>query len=337
MTVFSLYIKEADASESEIYEMEENCVMQHPEKDIKKLTERFLRGKISREEFEHFLEQLSEDDPAVNDTLESHFDEILADYHKDTSVTRQITPRPKWLGLAASIVLILGFGYWLIDGQESSTQFITYQTGYGEQFSQMLEDSSTITLNAGSELFYLPFDVQAQRKVVFEGEGYFEIAKDSLKPFLIQSKDLIIRVVGTAFNVEAYPDEDFYRVSVTEGVVKVGFGGEQGGFQEELTKGQAILYNKAEGTYTLEKAAPAFWKEQVLAFHKTPFDQVIRKLERWYGLDLEVVDPTLYQLKLNGQFVDKDIHEMIRAIAYLANKDSVKDKQLIKIKPLPMK
>ncbi|WP_186758219.1 FecR family protein [Echinicola salinicaeni] len=310
--------------------------MKHPEKDIKKLTERFLSGKISREEFEHFLEQFSEDDPAVNDMLESHFDEILSEYHGENSNIRQINPWPKWTGLVASVVLILGFGFWLINGQEAASHYITYQTAYGEQSSHILEDSSSITLNAGSKLYYLPFDEQDQRKIAFEGEAYFDIAKDSIKPFLIESQELKIRVVGTAFNVEAYPDEDFYRVSVTEGIVKVGFGGDGVNYQEELTKGQSIIYDKRKGTYKLEKALSALWKEQVLVFHKTPFDQVIRKLERWYGLDLEVVDHSLYQLRLNGRFVDKDIHEMIRAIAYLANKDSVKDKQLIKIKSLPM-
>ncbi|AWW28775.1 hypothetical protein DN752_00750 [Echinicola strongylocentroti] len=310
--------------------------MQQPEKDKAKLTELFLSGQISRDEFEAFLEKFSDDSPEINDTLENHFGEILEDYHRDDSKSRKISLYPSWLAVAASVILVLGFGFWMVRDQISSP-YITFQTSYGEQSSYTLEDSSTITLNAGSELSYVPFGKQDERKVSFKGEAYFQIAKDSIKPFLIQSNALNIRVVGTAFNVEAYPDEDFFRVAVSEGTVKVWFGEDEGAFHEYLTKGQSILFDKANGTYHLEEAKPVLWKEQVLVFDNTPFDQVIRKLERWYGLDLEVVDPELKALKLNGQFVNKDIHEMIRAIAYLVNKDTVNNKHLIKINPMPMK
>ncbi|GAB3647165.1 FecR domain-containing protein [Echinicola sediminis] len=310
--------------------------MQRSDKDMKALTEKFLSGKISREEFENFLEQAANKPPEMDEVLEDHFGKMLSEQEEALGKSRSIKPRPLWLGIAASLVLLIGFSLWLTIGQDEDVQYLSHRTSYGEQSSFTLEDSSRIRLNAGSELSYRAFHQQEARKVAFSGEAFFEIAKNREKPFLIKSGELSIRVVGTAFNVEAYPEEDFFRVSVTEGIVQVGFEGENGKHPSELTAGQSILYRKHTGTYQIEDSPLIGWKDKVLVFEKTPFDQVVRKLERWYGLDLEVVDPALHQLTLNGRFVDKDIHEMIRAIAFLANKDSIAEESLIKISPLPM-
>ncbi|AGA79642.1 FecR domain-containing protein [Echinicola vietnamensis] len=309
--------------------------MSNTNRDIKALTERYLKGEISRAEFELMLEEFSSESQAVEEVLQDHFEQVMDAYHPaQTTPQHRLAP---WMAVAASLLLLLGIGAGvLFFGAQPSSELVSHQTAYGEQSDYILEDSSHVYLNAGSTLAYEPFKPEKGRVVTFQGEGFFDIFRDVSRPFTIHSGEMDIQVLGTAFNVEAYPEEDFYRVTVTEGKVAVSSHSIPN-LSETLTKGQSIVIQKDSGSYRVEAAAEILWKARILAFDKTPFDQVIRKMERWYGVELEVVDSSLYKLTLNGRFADKDVHEMIRAIAFLANKEHTQNPELIKINPLPMK
>ncbi|GGF46266.1 FecR domain-containing protein [Echinicola rosea] len=308
--------------------------MPNSNKNIKGLTERYLRGEISREEFEVMLEEFSSGNQEVEEVLQRHFEQVMEEHHPEQKPNRQLGS--PWWAIAASVLLVLGVVTILIlVTHQNAPEYITYDTAYGEQSDFLLEDSSHVYLNAGSTLAFEGFGSQKDREVTLSGEAFFDIARDESRPFIIHSGEMDIRVLGTAFNVEAYPEEDVIKVTVTEGIVAINNSNPD--IEQKLTAGQSIVFNRANGNYEMESAQEILWKERILAFDKTPFDQVIRKMERWYGVDLEVMDSSLHQLTLNGRFANKDVHEMIRAIAFLANKEHTSNPQLIQVNPLPMK
>ncbi|QDH80522.1 DUF4974 domain-containing protein [Echinicola soli] len=307
--------------------------MPNSKRNISGLTERYLKGEISREEFELMLEEFTSGSQEVEEVLQRHFEQVMEQHHPEQKPAKRLIP--SW-AIAASVLLVLGVGTVLLFFTNQNTpQYITYETAYGEQSDFLLEDSSHVYLNAGSTLAFESFGSQNHREVTFSGEAFFDIARDESRPFIIHSGQMDIQVLGTAFNVEAYPEEHIVKVTVTEGKVAV-HDNIHPKLEQILTAGQSIVFDKKNGNYQMESAQEILWKERILAFERTPFDQVVRKMERWYGVDLEVVDPSLFQLTLNGRFADKDVHEMIRAIAFLANKEHTKNPQLIKINPLPM-
>ncbi|MDO7744679.1 MAG: FecR domain-containing protein, partial [Pedobacter sp.] len=107
-------------------------------------------------------------------------------------------------------------------GQSKSNALNTLSTAIGETYIITLPDQTKVWLNAASSLTYNPaLTVNGLRKVKLSGEGYFEVAKDKEHPFIVESGTQSIEVLGTHFNVNAYPDESAYRTTLLEGSVKV--------------------------------------------------------------------------------------------------------------------
>ncbi|ERJ60461.1 FecR family protein [Sphingobacterium paucimobilis] len=168
----------------------------------------------------------------------------------------------------------------------------------GETYRLRLPDGSEVWLNASSSLKYpANFTALNERRVQLKGEAYFEIAKNKQKPFVVQSTGQEVRVLGTHFNVNAYSDENEIKTTLLEGIVRVSSlksqillkPGEQSIFQNE----------KIEVTSTDIESATA-WKNGLFMFNNENLASVMRKISRWYDLDVKYEDKSLENLPFEG-------------------------------------
>jgi len=156
----------------------------------------------------------------------------------------------------------------------------------GGQYMLILPDNSKVWLNSGSSLTYATTFTGAQRVVELIGEGYFEIAKDAEHPFVVKSGRSNVRVLGTHFNVSAYPNEKLNEVTLAEGSVMLTVG-------KQFTKikpGQQASFNQHDDLIALKEvdAEEAIdWKNGYFQFDNASMERVMNKVKRWYNIDIE--------------------------------------------------
>ena len=161
----------------------------------------------------------------------------------------------------------------------------TLTTVNGETYQVRLPDGSSVWLNAASSLSYpLSFASQKERRVALRGEGYFEIAKDSKHPFIVKTDKQEVEVLGTHFNINAYPDEAVVATTLLEGAVRLTTGTNS----QMLRPGEQAINDK--GAIRIRKAdlnAITDWKNDEFFLDKMDFRTAMRKIARWY--DIEVI------------------------------------------------
>lgn len=160
----------------------------------------------------------------------------------------------------------------------------TLSTANGETYQVKLPDGTMVWLNAASTLtFPATFASLQERRVKLTGEGYFEVAPNKTIPFRVETPNQEITVVGTHFNVNSYLDEQVEVTTLVEGLVKVSSGKQRRSLQpgQQATVAQGIAVRQAD-----MEAAMA-WKNGMFVFNKEPLEQIMRKVARWY--DVEIV------------------------------------------------
>ncbi len=184
---------------------------------------------------------------------------------------------------------------------------IAYETATGEVIKEMqyntlynprgskvidmkLSDGSHVWLNAGSSVIYPVAFIGNERKVTVDGEAYFEIAHDAAKPFKVSKGDMMVEVLGTHFNVNAYNDEPDLKVTLIEGAVNV----TNGTAKTQLKPGQqTVLNNKvqlspATAVNTDEIIA---WKDGLFHFESADLKSILREFARWYNIEIVYEGP----------------------------------------------
>jgi transmembrane sensor len=176
--------------------------------------------------------------------------------------------------------------YTLKDVKKSGkVNYNTLSTARGEQYQIILPDGTKVWLNAASSILYPEnFLSLSERKVELVGEAYFEVAKNKHKPFYVKSKNQTVEVLGTHFNVNSYGDETAVKTTLLEGSVKIN------GTTILKPNEQAIVNGNNISVIPVIAESFVDWKEGVFAFKREDIYSVMRKISRWY--DVEVV----YQL-----------------------------------------
>ena len=194
---------------------------------------------------------------------------------------------PVWWRYAAAALAVLGlFALWrlFLSVPAGLPLAQIYETDPGEQRSVTLPDGSTVVLNAASFLGVAEGFGETERRLELRGEGFFDVASDPERPFLIQTGKVTTQVTGTAFNLRAYADAPEIKLTVTEG--KVAFSELRSGQKQEVSAGMAAVFDRGEGeirTAAFDDRAAA-WREGWLVFENTPLAEVWRTLERRYGV-----------------------------------------------------
>jgi transmembrane sensor len=169
---------------------------------------------------------------------------------------------------------------------QARTGLNTLSTAKGETYQLRLPDGSNVWLNAASSITYpANFAQHKERHVKLEGEAYFEVTKDRTRPFIVETRDQQVRVLGTHFNISSYADEPFIRTALLEGAVRVNSGSNA---TVVLSPGQQAVNNKGKlAVSETDSFAEADWKSGRFSFRNEKIESVMRKLVRWYNIEVQ--------------------------------------------------
>jgi transmembrane sensor len=163
--------------------------------------------------------------------------------------------------------------------------FNTLTTAKGETYQVRLPDGTLIWLNAASSLKYpVSFTKLKSRHVELSGEAYFEVAKDKVHPFVVESNGQQVQVLGTHFNVNAYVDEASTNTTLLEGSIKV----IAAGSAVVIKPGQQATFS--DNRISIEEVnvnAAVDWKNGKFRFKNEPLASILRKISRWYDVQIE--------------------------------------------------
>ena len=252
--------------------------------------EKELKYLLSRQ----FNELLPEDD-----LDKKNLDHILYRIHYEinTRLSRQkawsFDNIVKWtLRIAGVIVLPLINLYW---NTNTITKAILKKETWVEikapawtraQFS--LPDGTTGWLNSNSSVKYNG-NFNTDRQVTLNGEAFFDVFKDKKRPFIVNTNEVNVKVLGTRFNIASYENEKNVEVVLEEG--KLVFNDKEMNKSYTMNPNDLVIYDKTQKDFSTEVVQPQkylSWTEGKLVFRNDPLDVIARRLERWYNIDVEV-------------------------------------------------
>lgn len=224
-------------------------------------------------------------------------------------------------GAAATLLILLGFSFYF-NWFAPDTEPLKLTTELGSRSKVVLPDGTSVMLNAGSELIY-QFDRRKRtRNVQFSGEGYFEVEKNKA-PFIVRMQEgLRLTVLGTKFNLSAYPDDAVIKTTLTEGKVELHDSKTE---LLVLTPGQTGSFDKNSGKLYYSAEEPRYnlsWMEKKLYMDNMSLKNVARTLERWYDVEITFAGENIGEnIHYTGVLQEKSIFDVFKALNEISKID----------------
>jgi len=260
-----------------------------------------------------------------------------------------LTRKPALYYSAASLLLLMGALICLLHilpgkSKTNSNDFYTISTKAGEKKKITLPDSTEVWLNADSRLEYpAGFKSDSIRTVTFTGEAYFKVRHDEKHPFIIHTKKMEIRDIGTEFNVKSYPDEALEEATLVSGIIEVSLHTNERRIllkpNEKIVVYQNKHFEKYSFTDSTKKDAPVqdiqingyqiatikknpliqtfsetAWMQNDLVFKNEPFEELAKTMERKYAVKIIIADNHIKQYQLTGIFRDETIDQALKEL-----------------------
>lgn len=236
-----------------------------------------------------------------------------------------------WRKVAAACIgiALLGGGVWFYFTYKPRS--LTYQTTYGEIKRINLPDGTIVTLNARSMLSITPGFNQLNRTVYLEGEAYFQVKGKAAIPFIVRpgtpkrATGLMVTVLGTSFDVSAFSDDPTIAIALKEGKVSVNppGSGAPGDGEMVLAPGEEAVFHKNSRRLVLEKKfnpkARLAWQGQDLYFQDADIAEVLRKLERFYGVSFSTTSLRSRQWHLSGEYRRQTLTDVLESLSFNYN------------------
>lgn len=283
----------------------------------------------SDESWQNFLQRIEDKNLIKGQSEETRYQEIRH-YQQEINKRRN----QNWLlKIAASIVLIFSVAYyfWHIStktGEPASFPYVTTMleknTEKGQKLTVFLKDGTKVILNSESKLVYPQFFDDSLRLVYLTGEAFFVVAKNEKVPFKVISTSAETTVLGTQFNINSQSENQSV-ISVISGSVSVKLTSTTSADENtvQLNPGESVIanndYNDLKVTgFDFEETV--LWKEGILYFERAGFNQLIEKLEHWYGVDFEIIGSKNIEDKhYSGKFDNESLKNVLESISFSKN------------------
>lgn len=188
---------------------------------------------------------------------------------------------------------------------------------YGKKSMIVLSDGTKVWLNAGSQLIYPAVFINKDRKVTLIGEAFFDVAKNPKRPFIVSASDVRVHVLGTRFDISAYPEDKVVQTVLEEGKVNLiyltkGILGREN--VVEMKPNQMVEFNKTSGEASsaiVDVSKYVSWKDGLLEFEKVDLGRALMQVERFYNVKIHLADPVIGSYKLSGKLDLKDEPEKV--------------------------
>jgi ferric-dicitrate binding protein FerR (iron transport regulator) len=278
--------------------------------------EKELKSLLSRQ----FDELLHEDDVDIK-----NLDHILYRIHYD--INTRLSARNRWsfdniikwtLRIAVVIILPLAILAGIHLYNESHLQkkeaWVEIKAPAWTRAQFSLPDGTTGWLNGNSSLKYSG-NFNSDRQVTLSGEAFFDVFKDTKRPFIVKTNEVSASVLGTRFNIASYENENKVELVLEEGKLVLN--------DKELKKSYTmkpndlVIYDKSLKDFSNEVVQPqkyTSWTEGKLVFRNDPLDVVARRLERWYNIDVELNASSTEDFRWRATFVDVSLEEVLNLL-----------------------
>lgn len=232
------------------------------------------------------------------------------------------------IGLVATLLIVLGLFLFRTaqpdapkrTGGPVATALVVIHNGSTILKRQLLPDGTVIWLKPNSRITYAEkFSAHKFRQVSLSGEAFFDVKRDTLRPFIIKTGNINTKVLGTSFNIKAYGNSDRAEVSVITGKVLVYLDkpiNKKRNTAVYLLPNQKAVYSKAtaelqkENDFTLK-----IWKRDNFSFDDTPIPEVIRILEKHFSIKIQVIDPEINKYTLKADFNHQNLPNILELLS----------------------
>ena len=220
---------------------------------------------------------------------------------------------------AAAAVVLLCLSVWTAYLYMQPATIQTVST-LAETRTVRLPDGTSVTLNHYSSLSYPERFKSDNREVELSGEAYFEVSKDPKHPFIVQTETIDVQVLGTHFNVDAYPDNPDVKTTLLTGSVAVS--NKNNSVRMVLKPNEVAIYNKVEQKLTrkvLENAGDEIsWRHGEFIFDDLPLQEIARELSNSFGTTIHIADSTLQNYRITARFRNGEDLDAILSVLHNA-------------------
>jgi len=315
---------------------------------------KYLHGNCTEKEFEQILFWIREEsqsisskgivqeiweefEPDAGPVERTKYNRILNKIHHQINInqntSQSIIPRASSKNRILSIITrvaailllpVLGLFFYtnLSDREHFAANFndLEVEAPNGSRTHIELGDGTKVWLNHGSKLKY-PYRFEGKnRKVFLTGEAYFEVAHNSKFPFIVGTTRLDVKATGTAFNVSAYLDDPLVQTTLVEGKVII-YGGKSNREIKALTPGERLIFDVIKNVYSIEKGNTVkytAWKDGMLVFKNDMIEEVAKKLERWYNIDVEIKSGKIKEFPFTATFTDETLPQVLELMSLVS-------------------
>ncbi|MCG6190031.1 FecR family protein [Maribellus maritimus] len=236
----------------------------------------------------------------------------------------------RWRVAASIFVLVgvIGILYFLSNNYSKtnvkSNLYTSVFTENGQRSVVVLPDSSIVWLNSGTTLSYLGDFSNQNRKVVLNGQAFFQVSHKRDHPFLVEANGFVVTVMGTKFDVSAYSEVNEIAVVLESGKVKLTHQ-DSDSFSYTMKPGEKAIASLADNREIeisrVDAGVYSSWKEGKLIFRNSPMKDVIEKLRKWYNVNIEITDPEVYNSIFSGTVKNESYEEIFRLIGIACKVD----------------
>lgn len=222
--------------------------------------------------------------------------------------------------IAAVLVIPLLCAVWLLYAdRQPGVEWLEQQVPCGETAELALPDGTLLHLNSGSHITYPSAFTGKERRIFVEGEIFADVAKNPRKPFIIQSGEVGIRVLGTKFNFKSYANTDCVEVLLVEGSVQFDINTKARKQQLVMKPGDMVQYDRASGDIDLTSFRPGYFKSfaenRAIHFFNLRMRDIAADLERLFGTQIVILDETLAQARYFAYFTNNEnLDQILSAI-----------------------
>lgn len=238
------------------------------------------------------------------------------------------------IAAALLIPLILGGIYLIMQNSARNNTYAEISAPKGSRVQFTLPDGSEGHLNGGSSLRY-PVNFADNRNLSLSGEAYFEVAQDKRHPFTVQTKYVDVQVFGTKFDVCAYEGDEEIFTTLEEGSVMVY--NKTAKTSGMLNPGEQNVINTRNGKMQNIKVKTNLytsWKDEMIRFNNSPFDEVVKKIERWYGVKINLDKNLKYSENYTFTVRTESLRELLGLLSFTTPLSFKIDNDTVMIYPL---
>lgn len=241
-------------------------------------------------------------------------------------------------------LLIVVIAQFLVNNHAKAPSLLTIRTNPGMTTVATLPDGTEVILNSNSVLTYPAEFVGRERRLSLQGEAYFSVTKDAEHPFIVSTSNAAaIKVYGTKFNVEAYPDEPTITATLQEGSIAMLYKNKmQKDCEQKIVPGEKVIYSDFSKSVNVENTdveVAMSWTSGKFIFRNTSIEEVLNTLSKRYDVDFKVQNKKVYSNAFTGTLEKQRLDRILEILElssdirfkYIKNPDISQGRQLIEV------